>query len=124
MITSHVVYKVKTDEEGARELKARIVLHGNKDLEKDSVRKDSATAQLCVIRFLLSIVTFLGLRLGFADIKGANLQSDPIKRDVFVRPPKEWQGSSGMLWRVLWRLTKLPYGIVEAGRQWQKTIER
>ena len=24
---------------------------------------------------------------------------------------------------MLWRLTKLPYGIVEAGRQWQKTIE-
>lgn len=124
IITSHVVYKIKTDEQGDRELKARIVPHGNRDVEKESIRKDSATAQLCVIRLLLSIVTFLGFRLGFADIKGAYLQSGPIQRDIYVRPPKEWQGARGMLWRVLWRLTKLPYGIVEAGRQWQKTIER
>lgn len=124
IITSHVVYKIKTDEQGERDLKARIVPHGNRDVEKDSIRKDSATAQLGVIRLLLSIVTFLGFRLGFADIKGAYLQSGPIQRDIYVRPPKEWQGARGMLWRVLWRLTKLPYGIVEAGRQWQKTIER
>lgn len=122
-ITSHVVYKVKTNEEGDRELKARIVPHGNRDTEKDCIRKDSATAQLCIIRLLLSIITVLGFRLGFADIKGAYLQSGPIQRDIFVRPPKEWQGARGMLWRVLWRLTKLPYGIVEAGRQWQKTVE-
>lgn len=124
VITSHVVYKLKTDETGSRDLKARIVPHGNKDLEKDSIRKDSATTQLSMIRLLLSIVTFLGFRLGFADIKGAYLQSGPIQRQIFVRPPKEWQGARGMLWKVLWRLTKLPYGIVEAGRQWQKTIER
>jgi len=30
-----------------------------------------------------------------------------------------------MVWprHLLWKLTKLPYGIVEAGRQWQKTFE-
>lgn len=116
IITSHVVYKVKTDEQGERELKARIVPHGNRDLEKDSIRKDSATAQLCVIRLLLSIVTFLGFRLGFADIKGAYLQSGPIQRQIYVRPPKEWQGTRGRLSKILWKLTKLPYGIVEAGR--------
>lgn len=91
-------------------------------MENEYIRKDSATTQLCVIRLLLSIVTFIGLRLGFADIKGAYLQSGPFKRGIFVRP-REWQGARGLLWKVLWRLTKLPYGIVEAGRKWQKTIE-
>ena len=119
MITSHVVYKLKSDEEGKKVLKARIVPHGNHDAEKDEIRKDSSTAQLFVIRLLLSIVTFLGFLLGMADIKGAYLQSGPIKREIYVRPLREWEGSRS----TLWKLTKLPYGIVEAGRQWQKTIE-
>lgn len=119
VISSHVVYKVKTDKTGNRELKANIVPHGNRDNEKDTVRKDSATAQPGVIRLLLSIVTFLGFRFGMVDIKGAYLQSGPIQQEIFLRPPREWQGRR----RLLWLLTKLPYGIVEAGRQWQKTVE-
>lgn len=100
-------------------MKARIVPHGNRDDEKDNIRKDSSTAQLFVIRLLLSLVTFLCFRLATADIKGAYLQSGPIQRDIYVRPPKEWCGPRGILWKLL----KLPYGIVEAGRQWQKTVE-
>ena len=123
IITSHVVYKVKTDEDGTRTLKSRIVPHGNRDDEKDSIRKDSATAQLNIIRLLLSLVTFLGFRIGTADIKGAYLQSGPFQRAIYVRPPREWYRRHRSDRKVLWKLTKLPYGIVEAGRQWQKTVE-
>ena len=89
IITSHVVYKLKPSELGEREMKSRIVPHGNRDDEKNSIRKDSAMAQLGIVRLLLSIVTFLGMRLAMADIKGAYLQSGPIKRDIYVRPPLE-----------------------------------
>ena len=123
IITSHVVYKIKTSENGTRTLKSRIVPHGNRDDDKDSVRKDSATAQLNVIRLLLSLVTFLGFRMGTADIKGAYLQSGPIQRTIYVRPPREWHQKHATDRKTLWKLTKLPYGIVEAGRQWQKTVE-
>lgn len=34
-------------------------------------------------------------------------------------PPNEIKNQR----RVLWQLTKLPYGISQAGRQWAKTIE-
>ena len=71
IIASHVVYKVKVDEEGEMKLKARIVPHENRDSEKDDVRKDSATAQLGIIRLLLSLTTFLGFTLATADIAGA-----------------------------------------------------
>ena len=57
IIKSHVVYKVKTDENGKHKMKARIVPHGNRDAEKDHIRKDSATAQFGVIRLLLSLCT-------------------------------------------------------------------
>ena len=71
------------------------------------------------MRLLLSLATFLGFRIGTADIKGAFLQSGPIMREIVVRPPREWASSRG----TLWKLRKLPYGIVDAGSQWQKTVE-
>ena len=119
VISSHVVYKLKTDEIGTRRLKARIVPHGNHDDEKDFVRKDSSNAPLFVVRILLSLVTFLGFRIATADIKGAFLQSGPIKRDIYVRPPREWPSPRGLLWKLL----ELPYGIADTGRQWQMVVE-
>lgn len=119
VITSHVIYKVKTDENEVLKLKGRIVPHGNKDTEIDDIRKDSSTAQFNVILLLLCLTTFLGFRIGLADVMGAYLQSGPIARDIYVRPPREWMGNR----KKLWKLIKLPYGIVEAGRQWQKVIE-
>ena len=97
VITSHVVYKLKTDETGNRELKARIVPHGTYDTERNEICKEASTAQRFVIRLLLSLVTFLGFRLGIIDIKGAYLQSGPIKRAIYVRPPREWGGPRGRL---------------------------
>lgn len=120
VITSHVIYKVKTDEQGKHTMKARICPHGNKDTMKDDIRKDSATAQYDAIRLLLSLTTFLSFRLGAADISGAYMQSGPIKRDIYVRPPREWAPKSrGSIWKLL----KLPYGVSEAGRQWANVIE-
>lgn len=107
--TSHVVYKLQSDEEGNKVQKARIVPHGNHDGEKDEIRKDSSTAQFFVIRILLFIVTFLGVRLGMADINGAYLKSGPMKLEICARPPPEWKGRRG----TLCKLTKLPYGIRE-----------
>lgn len=119
IITSHTVYKIKISEEGEKTLKARIVAHGDKDDLKDVIRKDSATAQFNVIRTLLSLASLRNLRLATADIKGAFMQSGPIKRDIYMRPPQEWKGERG----VIWKLTKLVYGIAESGRQWSQTIE-
>ena len=58
--------------------------------------------------------------IGCIDVKGAYIRSGPIKRAVYVRPPSRWIPNRG----ILWRLTKPPYGIGEAGRQWAKTFER
>lgn len=120
IIASHVVYKVKTDEKGGLKLKARICPHGNRDRLKDDVRKDSSTAQFDVIRLALSMAAGMNAVLGHVDIKGAYLQSGPIKRTIYVRPPRELGVERG----TLWKLTKLPYGITEAGRQWAMVFEQ
>ena len=121
VITSHVVYKVKQAEDGTRKLKARLVPHGNRDSQKDSVRSDSSAAGFSVIRLLLMLTIFLGFKMGILDVKGAYLQSGPCRRTIYVRPPREWR--SRKKGRKLWKLFKLPYGITEAGRQWQLCVE-
>lgn len=123
IISSHVLYKARTDESGTHILKPRLVLHGNHDDEKDLFRKDAATAQLNIIRLLLSITAFLNFRLGTADIKGAYLRSGQMKPDIYVTPPEEWSSMLAYQRRAMWRLTNFPYRIVAAGRQLQLTIQ-
>lgn len=100
-------------------MKPRLCSHGNRDKDKDGIRKDSSTAQFDIIRLIASITASLNLSLASIDIKGAYLQSGPIKRDIYIRPPRECFTKRG----TLWKLTKLPYGIVEAGRQWATVFE-
>lgn len=119
IIGSHVVYKVKTSEQGEHRMKARICPHGNHDDQKNDIRKDSATAQFDIIRFMLALVTFLPMELGAVDISGAYMQSGPIRRDLYVRPPREWGHRRGFVWKLL----KMPYGVSEAGRQWAIVFE-
>lgn len=63
--------------------------------------------------------TELDAVLGHVEIKGTYLQSGPIQRTIYVRNPKEMNTERGFLWKV----TKLPYGITEAGRQWEMEFE-
>ena len=112
IISSHHFFNVKNDGEADKlKLKCSMTPHGNKDLEKDMVRKDSRTAQFPVIRTLISICILLEFSFASLDIKSAYLQ--------FVRPPKGW-AKPGIFWRIL----KPAYGLVESGRLWQLAIER
>lgn len=43
VISSHVLCKVKEDDDGHKSIKAPIAPHGNKDREKFSLKTDSAT---------------------------------------------------------------------------------
>lgn len=119
IISSHIIYKVKQNEDGTLKLKARLCPHRNRDRAKGTIRSDSANVQFDIFRLLLSLATMLDFRLGCVDVTAAYLQSGPISRELFVRPPREYQTKRG----VVWKLIKLSYGISEAGRQWAKTIE-
>lgn len=72
---------------------------------------------------LLSIITFTALNMATADIKGAYLQSGLIKSDIYVRPAKECHFHNKYKLGIVWKLTKLQYGLIEAGSQWQTTVE-
>lgn len=114
IISSHVIFKIKTNDDESLKLKGRIVVHGNRDAEKDMVRSDCAAADMMIVRMMISLATILGFNMATADIKGAYMQSGPIQREVYVRPPKDCHRKRGMVWKLL----KLPYGLTDAGRQW------
>ena len=118
IVGSHVVYRIKKNEDGNFRFKARLVVHGNEDASKDDIRKDATTAHLTTIRLILSLAVCYGFQSGQIDIKAAYFQSGPIRRRIYVRPPRDL-----LLFRILWLLLSLPYGIVEAGRQWQLTSD-
>lgn len=120
------MYKVKEDGLEGLRLKSRDILHGNRDRYRFGVRRDSASADLSVVRLLLSLGVNLGFDFGTAEVKGTNLQSGPRNSDIYVQPPKEYvknELANSRSRRVLWKLSKLSYGIVESGRQWLCGIE-
>jgi hypothetical protein len=61
VITSHVLYKVTTDEAGKHKLKAGVVLHGNKEQAADGIRSDAASIHFSLIRMILTIAAMMNL---------------------------------------------------------------
>lgn len=121
IIGSHIIYKVKPDEEDPKEqlkLKSRICAHGNKDDERESLRTDSAVASHFAFGLIYSIAVAFDLMLGKVHIRGAYTQSGTAQRDVYVRPPYELG-----IWNTLWLLTTTIYGIISAGRKWQRASD-
>lgn len=117
--TSHVVYKLRAGEDGTRKLKARLVPPWKQEPWE---REHPERFVKCASRYRKATVitaNILERQALHSRYIRAYLQSGPIQRKVFVRPPRGWKGKSFTLWKLL----KLPYGIVEAGRQWQKTVE-
>jgi Reverse transcriptase (RNA-dependent DNA polymerase) len=118
VLSTHSFLKIKF-EDGSYRLKCRLVPHGNRDEEKDALRKDSSTAQSSVIRLVLAIAILHKFSVGSIDVVAAYLQSGPLPRRVFARPPRGW-AKPGCLWRLL----RPAYGLVESGRLWQLAIEK
>lgn len=87
LIGCHTFYKVK-DYGGILRLKFRNVLHENRDRALYEVRRDSFSADLSVVRLIIFLGIILCFPFGTADVKGAYMQSGPIKREIYVRRPK------------------------------------
>lgn len=116
---SHLVFEEKKDKDKTMKMKTRLVLHGNRDRNRYSVRQDPASADLLIVRIVISFTTILRLTLVTADVRGVYMQSRPIQTDLDVRPPKRID----LRRQTVWKLFHFSYGIVEAGRQWLCVIE-
>ena len=115
IITSHVVYLWKNKGTPRERLKARIVPHGNRDKDRELLRSDSPSMKPEVMRMVCSFAVDMGYDLKAMDIKTAFLQTGELKREVYMKPPKEAQDT-----KHLWRLLKTAYGLVDGPIRWYR----
>lgn len=87
VIGSLFVFKIKEDESHHLKLKAHLALHGNRDRDRYSVRRDSDSADLSIVRLIILLTIILGFEISTTDVKGANMQSGPIQREIYVQYP-------------------------------------
>ena len=73
------------------------------------MQRDSPTVRKSNINILLMAAARNKWPVKSQDVSSAFLQSVPIERDVYVKPPKERRIPG-----VVWKLNKTVYGLVDA----------
>lgn len=91
--------------------KARLVARGFEENLHDH-RTDSPTCAKDSLRVALTLIAAHGWNCNSIDIKAAFLQGESIDRDIYLKPPKEFDNGS------LWKLKKTVYGLCDAARSW------
>ena len=97
--------------------KARLVARGFLE-DTTSIIRDPPTCCKESLRLLLAIIAGKNWTVQALDIKSAFLQGDELGRLVYMKPPKEANVASG----VIWKLKKCVYGLVDASLQWHQRV--
>ena len=97
-------------------VKARLVARGFEE-ESINLKKDSPTCSKEAVRLAISLATSNHWTIHAIDIKAAYLQGDEINRELFLRPPSEFNEGK------LWRLKKTVYGLCDAARAWYTRVK-
>ena len=97
--------------DGKTMVKARLCVRGDQEENADEVQRDSPTVRKSNINILLMAAARNKWPVKSQDVSSAFLQSVPIERDVYVKPPKERRIPG-----VVWKLNKTVYGLVDASR--------
>ena len=80
---------------GNRIIKARLVARG---FEENFDKTDSPTCAKDTLRVVMSVIACHGRACHSIDMKAALLQGEPINRDLYIRPPPEF--NTGKLWKL------------------------
>ena len=97
--------------EGESIVKARLVARGFEEDSSD-LQKDSPTCLKESVKITLSIASAKSWEIRSLDIRSAYLQGKEMEREVFLKPPPEFDNGC------LWRLQKCVYGLSDAARSW------
>lgn len=105
---------------GAPRRKARLVVRGFEDPDKDAVDSTSPTASRTALRVVLSALATHGFIPRTVDACTAFVQGTPLDRPaaVFVQPPPQAQFLQGMVRQ----LRKCAYGLTDAPRRWYDSV--
>ena len=99
------------------EARARLTARGFQEIAE--FPKDSPTIKKPTLRTILTIAASKQWEITATDIKSAFLQGSDLKREVFVKPPKE-AGQKGKLWKLI----KCLYGLKDASKNWYEKVAK
>lgn len=97
------------------ETRARLTARGFQEIAE--FPKDSPTIFKPTLRTVLAIASSKQWEITATDIKSAFLQGTDLKRDVYVKPPKE-ANQKGKLWKLI----KCLYGLKDASKNWYEKV--
>lgn len=106
---------VITNKDG--QTKARLVVRGFE--EEFIMPRDSPTVGKGTMRIFLAIASIENWTVKTTDIKSAFLQGRELRRDVYIKPPKE----SGTAEGIVWKLKHGLYGLKDGARQFYLSVK-
>ena len=102
--------------DGKPNVKSRLVARGFEE-NTSMLNKHSPTCSREAVRLTVSIAAANGWCCNTIDVKAAYLQGKPIEREVYLRPPPEFDEGK------LWKLNKTVYGLSDAALQWYQRVK-
>ena len=112
MIPTQWVLVQKEDDKGNTITKARLCIRGDLEEMKHLIPTDSPTINKITLKIILTLAAAKGWSLQTSDITRAFLQTEDLKRNIYVKPPPE----AGVPRGKCWKLQKCCYGLIDAGR--------
>lgn len=126
-VSTRWVLTLKSNEDGPRKCKARLVARGFEDLEKDIITRDSPVASNASQRLVVQACVESQFRIHSWDFKTAFLQGKLMSRDnpVYIMPPKGFDVPEAKVWKLMRpaRLIIRPQSVVRQtvggnGKMW------
>ena len=99
------------------QIKERLVVRGFE--EELMMRRDSPTVGKGTMRIFLAIVSCKNWTVKTTDIRFAYLQGKELRRDVYIKPPKESETDEGVVWKLKHGL----YGLKDGARQFYVSVK-
>ncbi len=118
VISSRFIDSWKHSPDGSRKMKSRLVVLGNQDPDQGVISTFAPTASREITLMAVTLVISNGWNHQSMNVEKAFLQSKSLKREVFVKPPREVAVDSN----VVWRMKKAAHGLGDAAKEWHDTL--